>query len=75
MLNFVRLRSAEEEADRLYRSLADADQNVEELEEEVEALAESRANMRVEIHEAHCQVRASHCLCPTNSKECINCRF
>lgn len=45
---------------RLYHRLADADQNVEELGEEVEALAESRAIMRVEIHETHCQVCVFH---------------
>lgn len=53
-----RLRKAEEEVERLQAELADAEENMEELEEEVEALMDSRAKMRVEIHEAHCQVRA-----------------
>lgn len=35
----------------------DAEQSIEELEEEVGALAGSKAKMRVEVHEAHCQVR------------------
>lgn len=41
---------------RLYHDLADADESMEELEEEVDSLVEIKAKMRVEIHEAHCQV-------------------
>lgn len=53
---FFRLRQAEEEVERLQVELADSEENADELEEEVETLMESRAKMRVEIHEAHCQV-------------------
>ncbi|CAM9674223.1 unnamed protein product, partial [Ectocarpus fasciculatus] len=52
-----RVRTAESEADLLHHDLVDAEQNIEELEEEVGALAESRVKMRVEVHEAHCQIQ------------------
>ncbi|CAM9477034.1 unnamed protein product, partial [Ectocarpus sp. 12 AP-2014] len=52
-----RVRTAESEADLLHDDLVDAEQNIEELEEEVGALAESRAKMRVEVHEAHYQIQ------------------
>ncbi len=53
-----RLRKAEGEVERLQAELADAEENMEEMEQEVEALMDSRAKMRVEIHDAHCQVGA-----------------
>ncbi|CAN0484247.1 unnamed protein product, partial [Ectocarpus sp. 12 AP-2014] len=52
-----RVRTAESEADLLHHDLVDAEQNIEELEEEVGALAESRVKIRVEVHEAHCQIQ------------------
>lgn len=63
------MQTVEQEADRLHRNLADADESMAELEDEVDALVENRARMRVEIHDAHCQVRCVYvCVCLRESR-------
>lgn len=48
--------------DLLHNELVNAQESADELEEEMEELLDSRAKMRVEVHEAHCQVGTFLCI-------------